>query len=218
MGRVRRVYVVLVALAVLGLTACGGGQSTLSPASPQQHEISKLFWIMLAVAWAGFALIVGLLTLGWVHRRERRPALRGRRRAGDAARDRARRRHADRPALGALRLVGPVRDSSRPPRPTPSTTPAEDPDRSATSGSGRRATRARSAVTANEIHIPTGRARGRRRADGGRDPQLLGAEAEPKDRPDPRPAEPHPARRLPSRASTAGSASSSAACSTRTWH
>jgi hypothetical protein len=43
MGRVRRVYVVLVALAVLGLTACGGGQSTLSPASPQQHEISKLF-------------------------------------------------------------------------------------------------------------------------------------------------------------------------------
>jgi cytochrome c oxidase subunit 2 len=69
MVRVRRVYVVLVALAVLGLTACGGGQSTLSPASPQQDEISKLFWIMLAVAWAGFALIVGLLTLGWVHRR-----------------------------------------------------------------------------------------------------------------------------------------------------
>ena len=69
MGRVRRVYVVLVALAVLGLVGCGGRQSTLSPASHQEQEISKLFWIMLAVAWAGFALVVGLLALGWVRRR-----------------------------------------------------------------------------------------------------------------------------------------------------
>ncbi len=57
MGRVRRVYVVLVALPVLGLVGCGGGQSTLSPASHQEREISELFWIMLAVAWAGFALV-----------------------------------------------------------------------------------------------------------------------------------------------------------------
>src|SRR4051794_20457831 len=69
MGRVRRVYVVLVALAVLALVGCGGRQSTLSPASHQEHEISKLFWIMMAVAWAGFALVVGLLALGWVRRR-----------------------------------------------------------------------------------------------------------------------------------------------------
>src|SRR5262249_3615516 len=37
---------------------------------PQAHKISVLFWIMLAVAWAGFALIVGLLALGWVHRKK----------------------------------------------------------------------------------------------------------------------------------------------------
>ena len=64
MVRVRRVYVVLVALAVLGLTACGGGQSTLSPASPQQDEISKLFWIMLApVTTVSIPLIVAGIAL-----------------------------------------------------------------------------------------------------------------------------------------------------------
>jgi cytochrome c oxidase subunit 2 len=84
MGRVRRVYVVLVALVVLGLVGCGGRQSTLSPASHQEQEISKLFWIMLAVAWAGFALVVGLLALGWVRRRRGGLPFGGGERAGTA--------------------------------------------------------------------------------------------------------------------------------------
>jgi cytochrome c oxidase subunit 2 len=71
MGRVRALpVVVLVACPVLVLAGCGGKQNTLAPASPQEHKISVLFWIMMAVAWAGFALIVGLLALGWVHRKK----------------------------------------------------------------------------------------------------------------------------------------------------
>src|SRR5215204_3340554 len=70
MGRSGGLRVVLLALPVLVLAGCGGKQSTLSPASPQEHSISVLFWIMLAVAWAGFALVVGLIALGWVHRRK----------------------------------------------------------------------------------------------------------------------------------------------------
>ena len=69
MVRLRRLHLVLIGFGVLGLAGCGGNQNTLSPASPQAHKISVLFWIMMAVAWAGFALVVGLLTLGWVHRK-----------------------------------------------------------------------------------------------------------------------------------------------------
>jgi cytochrome c oxidase subunit II len=76
--------VVLFALPLLMLAGCGGKQSTLSPSSPQAHAISKLFWIMLAVAWAGFALIVGLIALGWVHRRKRGLPLGGGEKAGTA--------------------------------------------------------------------------------------------------------------------------------------
>jgi len=56
--------------AVLVLAGCGGGkQNTLAPASKQEHQISTLFWIMMTGAWIGFALIAGLLTLGWVRRK-----------------------------------------------------------------------------------------------------------------------------------------------------
>ena len=84
MGPVRGLHGVLVALAVLGLVGCGGKQSTLSPASPQEHKISVLFWIMMAVAWAGFALVVGLITLGWVHRKKRGLPFGGGEKAGTA--------------------------------------------------------------------------------------------------------------------------------------
>jgi cytochrome c oxidase subunit 2 len=82
MGRGLRV--VLLALPALVLVGCGGNQSTLSPASPQEHKISLLFWIMMAVAWAGFALIVGLITLGWVHRKKRGLPFGGGEKAGTA--------------------------------------------------------------------------------------------------------------------------------------
>jgi cytochrome c oxidase subunit II len=55
--------------AVLVLAGCGGKQNTLAPASKPEHQISTLFWIMMTGAWIGFALIVGLLTLGWVRRK-----------------------------------------------------------------------------------------------------------------------------------------------------
>lgn len=60
---------VLFAFTVLVLAGCGGKQNTLAPASPQEHRISVLFWIMMVGAWIGFAVIAGLLTLGWVRRK-----------------------------------------------------------------------------------------------------------------------------------------------------
>jgi cytochrome c oxidase subunit 2 len=59
----------LLAFAVLALAGCADKQNTLAPASKQEHEISTLFWIMMGGAWIGFAVIVGLLTLGWVRRK-----------------------------------------------------------------------------------------------------------------------------------------------------
>src|SRR5215210_3887634 len=60
---------VLLAFAVLALAGCAGKQNTLAPASKQEHQISTLFWIMMGGAWIGFAVIAGLLTLGWVRRK-----------------------------------------------------------------------------------------------------------------------------------------------------
>jgi cytochrome c oxidase subunit 2 len=84
MGRVRGLRVVLLAFTVLALAGCGEKQSTLSPASPQAHKISVLFWIMMAVAWAGLALVVGLIALGWVHRKKRGLPFGGGEKAGTA--------------------------------------------------------------------------------------------------------------------------------------
>jgi cytochrome c oxidase subunit II len=66
---IRTVHVGLIAFAVLLLAGCGN-QNSLSPAGKPAKHISKLFWIMMTGAWMGFAVIVGLLTLGWVHRRK----------------------------------------------------------------------------------------------------------------------------------------------------
>jgi cytochrome c oxidase subunit II len=41
----------------------------LHPASPQQHDITTLFWVMTGVAGFGIALIVFLLWLGWARRK-----------------------------------------------------------------------------------------------------------------------------------------------------
>jgi cytochrome c oxidase subunit 2 len=49
---------------------CGGNQNTVAPASPQEHSITNLFWVMLGGATVGFALVVLLLWLGYA-RRER---------------------------------------------------------------------------------------------------------------------------------------------------
>jgi cytochrome c oxidase subunit 2 len=56
----------LVGMALL-LAGCGR-ESSLDPASPQQHRIVHLFWGMTIGAALGFALIVGLLWLGWQRR------------------------------------------------------------------------------------------------------------------------------------------------------
>ena len=53
MGRVRRVYVAWSCSPCSGSWS-GGGQSTLSPTSHQEREISELFWIMLAVGLGRF--------------------------------------------------------------------------------------------------------------------------------------------------------------------
>ena len=69
MTGVRGARGVLLTFAVLALAGCADKQNTLAPASKQEGRISTLFWIMMAGAWIGFAIIVGLLVLGWVNRR-----------------------------------------------------------------------------------------------------------------------------------------------------
>jgi cytochrome c oxidase subunit II len=48
--------------------AAGGNQSVLHPSSKASHEIDRLWWVMLIVAWVGFGVVVLLLFLGWVRR------------------------------------------------------------------------------------------------------------------------------------------------------
>jgi cytochrome c oxidase subunit II len=50
------------------LAGCGGQQSALSPHSHAAADITNLFWVMMAVAFGGLALITGLLVLAWVRR------------------------------------------------------------------------------------------------------------------------------------------------------
>jgi cytochrome c oxidase subunit 2 len=52
----------------LVVSGCGGYQNAVAPASPQQHSITTLFWVMLGGATIGFALVVALLWLGYARR------------------------------------------------------------------------------------------------------------------------------------------------------
>jgi cytochrome c oxidase subunit II len=58
----------LLLLAAVPLAGCGGNQNTVSPASPQEQAITTLWWVMLGGAAIGFAVILVLLTLGWLRR------------------------------------------------------------------------------------------------------------------------------------------------------
>jgi cytochrome c oxidase subunit 2 len=60
-----------VALLLLTLAGCGGSQNTLAPHSHAATDIANLFWVMMAVAFGGLALITGLLVLAWVRRGRR---------------------------------------------------------------------------------------------------------------------------------------------------
>jgi cytochrome c oxidase subunit 2 len=59
------------ALLLLALAGCGGTQSTLNPHSHASTDIANLFWVMMAVAFGGLALITGLLIFAWVRRGRR---------------------------------------------------------------------------------------------------------------------------------------------------
>jgi cytochrome c oxidase subunit II len=62
------VRAVFPALTVLLLSGCGGRQNVLRPESHPEREIATLWWVMLAGASIGFAVIGGLLLLGWARR------------------------------------------------------------------------------------------------------------------------------------------------------
>jgi cytochrome c oxidase subunit 2 len=53
---------------VLALAGCGGNQNTLDPAGHPERSITQLFWVMFGVAIVGFGVIVFLLFLGWARR------------------------------------------------------------------------------------------------------------------------------------------------------
>jgi cytochrome c oxidase subunit 2 len=53
------------------LAGCGGSQSALNPHSHPATDIANLFWVMMAVAFGGLALITGLLVFAWVRRGRR---------------------------------------------------------------------------------------------------------------------------------------------------
>jgi cytochrome c oxidase subunit 2 len=55
-------------LLVVALAGCGGNQNTLDPASHPEHEITTLFWVVLAPSVVGFGIVVWLLFLGWWRR------------------------------------------------------------------------------------------------------------------------------------------------------
>jgi cytochrome c oxidase subunit 2 len=65
----------LAAVLVAALAGCGGNQSSLNPGGGPERSISNLFWVMFAGACIGFGFIVLLLFLGWWRRD--RPTLPG---------------------------------------------------------------------------------------------------------------------------------------------
>ncbi len=52
-----------------GVAGCGGGQSTVAPRSPQTHVIALIWWWMLGAAVVVFVGAVGLLWIAFLRRR-----------------------------------------------------------------------------------------------------------------------------------------------------
>ena len=53
---------------VLCAAGCGGNQDSIAPASHQEHSIATLFWVMLGGSAVGFLVVVFLLWLGFARR------------------------------------------------------------------------------------------------------------------------------------------------------
>jgi cytochrome c oxidase subunit 2 len=85
MRRAGRVLLVAVVAILSPATAwAAGGQNVLHPASHQEHEISVLWWVMLAGSAVGFAVICFLILLGWFRRHRESLPFGGGERAGTA--------------------------------------------------------------------------------------------------------------------------------------
>jgi cytochrome c oxidase subunit II len=68
----------------LALAGCGGRQNALAPKGRQEHSISHLFWWTMTGAWIGFAVVCGLLFLGWLRRNRSELPFGGEDKAGTA--------------------------------------------------------------------------------------------------------------------------------------
>jgi cytochrome c oxidase subunit 2 len=85
LGRAGSVIVAaLLGLALPALAAANGRQDVLHPASHQEHEISVLWWVMLGGSVVGFAVICVLILLGWFRRHRESLPFGGGERAGTA--------------------------------------------------------------------------------------------------------------------------------------
>jgi cytochrome c oxidase subunit 2 len=73
--RRRRAAIPVAATSVVLLAGCGGGQSAVRPESEPEQRISDLFWVMLIGAAIGLGVVAVFLLLGWTRRR--RPGLPG---------------------------------------------------------------------------------------------------------------------------------------------
>ena len=68
----------------LVLAGCGGNQNTLAPKGKPEHAITHLWWWTMTGAWIGFAVVCGLLFLGWLRRNRTELPFGGDDRAGTA--------------------------------------------------------------------------------------------------------------------------------------
>jgi cytochrome c oxidase subunit II len=53
---------------IVRVAALAANQNVLHPHSPAEHEITQLWWVMLGFAAFGLALVAVLLVLGWIRR------------------------------------------------------------------------------------------------------------------------------------------------------
>jgi heme/copper-type cytochrome/quinol oxidase subunit 2 len=206
-------------LAALAVAGCGSRQSTLDPQSTPAREIADLWWWMLAAATFVLLGALTLLLLGWLRRR--RPGLPVIGRLGERGYDGLVVTFGMFVPLLALVAVFVVANFS-----VASDTDAPDPGGAAMT----------IVVTGNQWFWDVRYPRHERRGDGERDshpdarahrhgpayrrrhPQLLGAAAQPQGGHDLEPPPPTGSCCTPTApASTAGSARSPAAFSTRTW-